>query len=157
MTGRGQFASRPSHGPTPLSVRHRCGLLPGSPASGTGQTPPTGLRNSAAGCVPRSRPSTGCPSGAQLLAELGADTVTCACGTLAVSLLAKRRERAAAADVLGTPGEISGALDRIGIKVSASTIRKWASRGRLAPRPGGVYALSDVLALCAARDTKARR
>ena len=85
--------------------------------------------------------------GRQLLAELGADSVTCGCGMTALALQDKRRERAAAADVLGTAGEISGALARIGIIVPRGTITSWASRGRLAPRPGGVYALSDVLAL----------
>lgn len=85
--------------------------------------------------------------GRQLLAELGADQVTCACGMTALALQDKRRARAEAADVLGTAAEISGALGRIGISVPRGTITSWASRGRLAPRPGGVYALSDVLAL----------
>lgn len=89
--------------------------------------------------------------GAQLLAELGADEVRCQCGMLAVALAARRRDRAAAADVLGSAGEISGALARIGIALPRGTITSWASRGRLIPRPGGVYALSEVLALHAQR------
>jgi hypothetical protein len=93
--------------------------------------------------------------GAQLLAELGADSVTCGCGMTVLALQDKRRERAAAADVLGTAAEISGALQRIGISVPRGTITSWASRGRLAPRPGGAYALSDVLALHA--QSQARR
>jgi hypothetical protein len=85
--------------------------------------------------------------GRQLLAELGAESVTCGCGMTVLALQDKRRERAAAADVLGTAAEISGALDRIGIRIPRGTITSWASRGRLLPRPGGAYALSDVLAL----------
>jgi hypothetical protein len=92
--------------------------------------------------------------GAQLLAELGADEVTCRCGVLTTALRATRRERAAAADILGTATEISGALEQLGIRVDAGTIRTWASRGRLAQRPGAVYAMSDVLALCAQRDSR---
>jgi hypothetical protein len=94
--------------------------------------------------------------GRQLLAELGADTVRCGCGMTALALQDKRRERAAAADVLGTAGEISGALARIGIMVPRGTITSWASRGRLVPRPGGVYALSDVLALHAQSQARVR-
>lgn len=89
--------------------------------------------------------------GSQLLAELGADEVRCACGVLARALNERRRERAAAADVLGSAGEISGALAKIGIQVPRGTITSWASRGRLAVRPGGVYAMSEVLALNAQR------
>jgi hypothetical protein len=85
--------------------------------------------------------------GRQLLAELGADSVTCACGMTVLALQDKRRERAAAADVLGTAAEISGALTKIGISIPRGTITSWGSRGRLTMRPGGVYAMSDVLAL----------
>lgn len=95
--------------------------------------------------------------GRQLLAELGAESVTCACGMTALFLQEKRRERAAAADVLGTAAEISGALGRIGIIVPRGTITSWASRGRLVPRPGGAYALSDVLALHSQSQQKVRR
>jgi hypothetical protein len=62
--------------------------------------------------------------------------------------------RAAAADVLGTPAEISGALNRIGIHVPRGTITSWASRGRLTARPNGLFALSDVLALHAQSKTR---
>ncbi len=94
--------------------------------------------------------------GSQLRAELGADSVQCRCGALALALNDKRREHASAADVLGTPGEISGALARTGITVPRGTITSWASRGRLLPRPGGAYALSDVLALHAQSKTRVR-
>jgi hypothetical protein len=93
--------------------------------------------------------------GKQLLAELGADEVTCGCGALTIALQDKRRERAAAADVLGTAGEIHGALKRIGIDIPRGTITSWATRKKLLPRPGGMYALSDVLALHA--QSQARR
>lgn len=106
--------------------------------------------------APERTPAGTCEScGAQLLAELGADQVTCACGALTLALQDKRRARAAAADVLGTAAEISGALSRIGIQVPRGTITSWASRRRLTARPGGVYALSDVLALHA--QSQARR
>jgi len=97
---------------------------------------------------PERAPAGQCDNcGRQLLAELGAESVTCGCGMTALALQDKRRERAAAADVLGTAAEISGALERIGIRIPRGTITSWASRGRLLPRPGGAYALSDVLAL----------
>lgn len=106
---------------------------------------------------PERAPAGQCSAcGAQLLAELGADEVTCGCGALTIALTARRRERAAAADVLGTAGEISGALERIGIRVPRGTITSWASRGRLTARPGGAYALSDVLALHAQSQQRVR-
>ena len=93
----------------------------------------------------------------ELFAELGADEVTCGCGMLVTALNDKRRERAAAADVLGTAAEISGALARIGITIPRGTITSWASRGRLGARgKSGMYALSDVLALHAERQNKPR-
>jgi len=99
--------------------------------------------------------------GRQLLAELGADSVTCACGMTFLALQDRRRQRAAAADVLGTAAEISGALERIGIRVPRGTITSWASRGRLTERPGSrdgakVYAMSEVLALHAERGQRMR-
>ncbi len=104
---------------------------------------------------PERAPAGQCDNcGRQLLAELGAESVTCACGMTALALQDKRRERAAAADVLGTAAEISGALERIGIRIPRGTITSWASRGRLLPRPGGAYALSDVLALHAQSQTR---
>lgn len=107
---------------------------------------------------PERAPAGTCDScGRQLLAELGADEVTCGCGALTVALMAKRRERADAADVLGTAGEISGALERIGIHVPRGTITSWATRKKLLPRPGGMYALSDVLALHAQNGAKRGR
>lgn len=94
--------------------------------------------------------------GAQLLAELGADTVTCNCGQVKINLLADRMNRAAAADVLGSAAAISDALKAIGIIVPRGTITSWASRQRLLPRPGGSYALSDVLALHAQSQARVR-
>jgi hypothetical protein len=96
--------------------------------------------------------------GTQLLAELGADEVRCGCGILTVALQAKRRERAAAADVLGTPAAVSDALAAIGIAVPRGTITSWVSRGRIALRPGGMVAMSEVLAMKAqSSQPKARR
>lgn len=108
---------------------------------------------------PERMPAGLCPlCRVELFAEVGADTAACpACGYAVTGIQARRRERAAAADVLGTPGEISGALERIGISVPRGTITSWASRGRLAARPGGVYALSDVLALKAESDSRGAR
>lgn len=97
---------------------------------------------------PERAPAGQCEAcGQQLLAELGADEVRCGCGQLTTALQDKRRQRAAAADVLGTAAEIHGALKAIGINIPRGTITSWASRQRLLPRPGGAYALSDVLAL----------
>jgi hypothetical protein len=107
---------------------------------------------------PERAPAGQCDNcGRQLLAELGAESVTCACGMTALFLQEKRRERAAAADVLGTAAEISGVLAKIGINVPRGTITSWASRGRLLPRPGGAYALSDVLALHAQSTQRSHR
>jgi hypothetical protein len=94
--------------------------------------------------------------GTQLLAELGEDMVTCRCGQVTIGLMAARMNRAAAADVLGSAAAISDALKAIGITVPRGTITSWASRGRLLPRPGGAYALSDVLALHAQAKTRVR-
>jgi hypothetical protein len=105
--------------------------------------------------LPERAPAGKCEQcGAQLLAELGADEVTCACGLRLDGLREQRARRAAAADVLGTPAEISGALNRIGIHVPRGTITSWASRGRLTARPNGLFALSDVLALHAQSKTR---
>lgn len=92
--------------------------------------------------------------GSLLLAELGTDTVRCSCGMVTIGIAEKRAQRAAAADVLGSAGEISGALAKIGIQVPRGTITSWASRGRLAMRPGGVYAMSEVLALASERTAR---
>jgi hypothetical protein len=107
---------------------------------------------------PERAPAGNCGScGAQLLAELGADEVTCQCGILTIALQDKRRDRAAAADVLGTAAEISGAMAKLGISIPRGTITSWASRGRLTARTPGVYALSDVLALHAQSQSRAGR
>lgn len=92
--------------------------------------------------------------GARLLAEAGADQAECRCGHVTTGLTAARAERAAAADVLGSATEISGALAMMGIGIPRGTITSWASRGRLHARPGGKYALSDVLALVSERDNR---
>lgn len=104
---------------------------------------------------PERAPAGQCEAcGRQLLAELGADEVTCGCGALTVALMAKRRERADAADVLGTPAEIVAVLKRIGIDIPRGTVTSWVSRQRIALRPGNVIALSDVLALHAQSQTR---
>jgi hypothetical protein len=109
---------------------------------------------------PERTPAGTCEAcGAQLLAELGADEVRCSCGMLTTALRQKRTDRAAAADVLGSAGEISGALGKIGISVPRGTITSWASRGRLTARPGkrngqSVYAMSEVLALSSERTAR---
>jgi hypothetical protein len=91
--------------------------------------------------------------GAQMWADGDADSAVCErCEAVVVSgVRDRRRQLVANADVLGSPPELSGALKHIGVKVSAGTIRMWASRGRLAQRPGGVYAMSDVMHLAARR------
>ena len=97
---------------------------------------------------PDLRPAGDCEAcGQPLRAELTADTATCRCGHVTMGIAQRRADRAAEADLLGTAAEISGALAQIGIRIDPSKIRTWATRGRLIARPGGVYALSDVLAL----------
>lgn len=96
--------------------------------------------------------------GRQLLAELGADSVTCACGMTLTGLIAWRRQRAADADMLGTPAEISAFCKNVlGIGIPRGTITSSVSRGRLTLRPGNVVALSDVLALHAQSQARAGR
>lgn len=92
--------------------------------------------------------------GRQLMAEPGADHADCACGARVTGIRAARAQRAAAADVLGDAEAVSRALAAIGIRVSGGTIRQWVTRGRLTRRPGGVIAMSDVLALVAERDAR---
>lgn len=94
--------------------------------------------------------------GRQLLAELGADSVTCACGMTLTGVRAARQARAEAANFLGTAQEVSDMMRALGKPVPRGTITSWASRGRLLPRPGGVYALSDVLALHAQSQARVR-
>lgn len=123
----------------------------------------TRIRDAVARCVrvleppAELHPAGSCKEcGARLLAEAGADAAECRCGHVTTGLTAARAERAAAADVLGTATEISGALAMMGIGVPRGTITSWASRGRLHARPGGKYALSDVLALVSERDNRVR-
>jgi hypothetical protein len=94
--------------------------------------------------------------GAQMWADGDSDSAVCErCEAVIVTgVRDRRRAMAAAADVLGSAGEISGALAKIGIQVPRGTITSWASRGRLAARPGGVYAMSEVLALASARTAR---
>jgi hypothetical protein len=107
---------------------------------------------------PERHPAGDCAGcGAQLLAELGADTSTCACGAVTTGIIAARAIRAARADVVGTPDEISMRLRIAGYAVAPGTIRMLKSRGRLTERPGGKYALSDVLDWARQRDERMRR
>jgi hypothetical protein len=105
---------------------------------------------------PDLRPAGECDNcSAPLRAEPSADTAICKCGHVTTGIAQRRAERAAAADLLGTATEISEQLATIGVRVAAGTIRMWASRARLTPRPGGMYAMSDVLTLVAQRDARA--
>jgi hypothetical protein len=92
-----------------------------------------------------------------LLAELGADTATCACGATVTGITAARAKRAADADVLGTPDEVSLRLQLAGYTVAPGTIRMLSSRGRLVQRPGGRYSLGDVLEWARERDERMSR
>jgi hypothetical protein len=108
---------------------------------------------------PDLRPAGDCEAcGTALRAEPSANTAICRCGHVTTGIAQRRAERAAAADLLGTATEIAGQLAMIGVRVSAGTIRMWASRGRLSPRPGSAalpfYAMSDVLVLVADRDSR---
>lgn len=102
-------------------------------------------------------PAGPCPWCArQLFAELGEDQVTCACGQTVVNLIADRMNRVMQAEVLGTPATVSAALAVIGISVPRGTITSWVSRGRIALRPGGVVAMSEVLAMKAQSTARVR-
>lgn len=92
----------------------------------------------------------------QLFAELGEDQVTCLCGQTVVNLIADRMNRVMQAEVLGTPATVSAALAVIGISVPRGTITSWVSRGRIALRPGGVVAMSEVLAMKAQSTARVR-
>lgn len=93
----------------------------------------------------------------QLLAELGADTARCACGATVTGIVGARAKRAADADVLGTPDEVSLRLQLAGYTVAPGTIRMLSSRGRLVQRPGGRYSLGDVLEWARERDERMSR
>lgn len=99
--------------------------------------------------------------GRQLLAELGAESVTCACGMTVINLQADRMNRAAKADQLNSATAIAGALTMMGTPVLASTVRTWATRGRLVKRGerdgDPVYSIADVIELCNQRDDRKRR
>jgi hypothetical protein len=95
--------------------------------------------------------------GQQLLAELGADSVTCGCGMTVLALQDKRRQRAAAADVLGTPAELSAVLATLGYRVAPGTISAWGTLGRIERRAGGMYRLSEALAMAARAGTRRAR
>lgn len=93
--------------------------------------------------------------GLPLRAEPGADTAWCREGHFNEGIAARRAARAAMADQLGTPSELARTLAVLGYAVRESTISSWGTRGRLARRPGGLYRLSDALALAAARSARA--
>ena len=103
---------------------------------------------------PERHPAGDCSCGRPLLADAHADEARCACGMVTTGIMASRAERAAAADVLGSADAISGALAGIGIRVSGGTIRQLITRGRLARRPDGQLAMSEVLAWVAERDAR---
>lgn len=103
---------------------------------------------------PERHPAGDCSCGRPLLADAHADEARCACGEVTTGIMASRAERAAAADVLGSADAISGALAGIGIRVSGGTIRQLITRGRLARRPDGQLAMSEVLAWVAERDAR---
>ena len=77
------------------------------------------------------------------------------CGTVVIGVADRRRQLAARSDRLMTPAELSGVLARLGYRVAESTISSWGTRGRIEKRPGGLYRLSDVLALAAERAARA--
>jgi len=92
--------------------------------------------------------------GGRLLGEPDADTIECKCGHLNTGILAAKAARATAAEQLGDAEFLSRFLATIGVYVSGGTIRQWKSRGRIVERPGGLLAMSDVLAMVAERDSR---
>ena len=99
-----------------------------------------------------------CPQcGADLLGQPGEPTVTCpGCGT-GYNLATRRavmegQLRIRLADTLGTPDWCTTAASACGLHVTAAIIRVWASRRRLAQRPGGLYRFGDIAALIDERD-----
>lgn len=105
---------------------------------------------------PERHPAGDCEEcGARLLAEPDADEVECSrCGFVNEELRARRAQRAADADVLGSADAISRALEHIGIRVGGGTIRQLVTRARIIRRPDGQIAMSDVLAWVAERDER---
>lgn len=94
--------------------------------------------------------------GTVLLADLETDTATCRCGNVVTGLIDERYRRATEADQLGTPAELVGYCRAVGVTVKRGTITSWVTRKQLLPRPGGAFALSDVLALKAQGKTRVR-
>jgi hypothetical protein len=103
---------------------------------------------------PEHHPAGDCECGRPLLADAHADEARCACGIVTAGIQERRRARADAADVLGSADAISAALALLGITVSGGTIRQLVTRGRLARRPDGQLAMSEVLAWVAQRDER---
>jgi LSD1 subclass zinc finger protein len=124
----------------------------------------TGVRRAVDRCIgvldapPERHPAGQCGAcGRPLLAPPGADTVTCVCGQSWEGITAARTARAAAADQVATATEISALLHAIGITVAPGTITSWGTRGSLSRRPGGKYALSEVMELIRRRDERKSR
>jgi hypothetical protein len=53
-------------------------------------------------------------------------------------------------DHLDTPPRLAHVITALGYPVTPELIRKWASRGKLAARPGGMYRAGDVITLAMA-------
>jgi hypothetical protein len=105
---------------------------------------------------PERHPAGNCAAcGAQLLAPPGADSARCrGCGEIATGIAESRAKRAAQADVIASAEEIAVRLRIAGYPVAAGTIRMWKTRQRIAERPGGGYALGEVLELVRQRDER---
>jgi hypothetical protein len=111
---------------------------------------------------PEMHPAGRCDAcGGQLLAVIGADEADCECGAHVTGLTAIRARRAADADFIGTPDEVSLRLRvaRASNPPSPGTIRMLKSRGMLTERPegSGRYSLGDVLEWMRKRDERKAR
>jgi len=111
---------------------------------------------------PEMHPAGHCDAcGGQLLAAIGADEADCECGAHVTGLTAIRARRAADADFIGTPDEVSLRLRmaRVSNPPSPGTIRMLKSRGLITERPegSGRYSLGDVLEWMRKRDERKAR
>lgn len=98
-----------------------------------------------------------CECGQQLWSDDDWSATCTRCGTVVLDVEGRRRALAAKSDQLMTPDELSGALERLGYHVQPGTISGWGTLGRIERRAGGLYRLSEALAMAAKMGTRRPR
>lgn len=92
--------------------------------------------------------------GLDVLARPGSTSAACrGCGQVCDVAARQAAMRDQLADHLGSVSYAAVIVTALGCRVSDSTVRTWTRRGKLTPRPGGLYRIGDVLDLALARDT----